>query len=1037
MISRFFIDHPIFASVISIVIALAGLTAMRNLPVEQYPNITPPQIVVSASFNGANAETMANDVASPLEQQILGAENMIYMYSQNSSTGNTNLQIYFALGSDANVAQIHVQNLANQALSQLPQQVQAQGVTITKQTPNILMVVAIQSPSDRYDSLFMSNYAQVNVVNELELLPGISTISTIGQRNYAMRIWLRPDIMAQMGITTSEVINAVNEQNTDFGIGQVGQAPNSHPVSLTVPMGALGRLATPEQFEEIIVRADINGAIVRLKDIGSVELGAQNYVVDGSVNGKPAILLAIYQQYGANAIDVADSVKTAMKRISKRFPHGLEYSVPYDTTTFVQISIEEVVQTIIEATILVVIVMFIFLQNLRVTLIPFMALLVSLLGAFAGIWVIGYSINTLTLFAMVLAIGIVVDDAIVVAENVERNLRMLKLSPRDAARKAMDEVTAPVVAIVFVLCAVFIPIAFLGGIAGQLYKQFAITITISVFFSGLVALTLSPAIAAIVLKPHEKTSKAADWFNRGLEKVTDGYIKIASWVIHHTVPAVITFCLLVGLLLYFFKTTPTGFVPMEDQGYVIGLAYLPDGASLDRNAKVSDQIYKICMQNDAVENVVSLTGFSLIESIDRTNVAAHFITLKPWSERKKKSQHAAAVIQELNKAFRYTIQDAGVLAVSPPAIQGLGTVGGFEFWIENRGDGGNKALELAVKNFLAEAKKRPELGTIRSTAEFDNMQFFLDLDRNKAKCMGVAIADVFQALQAFFGAYYINNFNKFGLVYQVLVQAEPSYREKPENLRDIYVRSSSGEMVPITTLVSVKYQPGPNLITRFNDFTASHLIGGPAKGYSTGQAIKAMEELAKTLPEDMYYGWSGQAYQEIASGGTSSVAFIAGLVMVFLILSALYEKWSLPFAIILIVPFGTLGAFIAIRLLGMSNDVYFQIGLVTLIALSAKNSILIVEFALMKMEEGLSVYDAALEAAKLRFRAIIMTSLVFICGVLPLVFSSGAGAASRHSVGVGVLGGMIAATTFALCFVPLFFVLCARKIKVKKREELK
>jgi hydrophobe/amphiphile efflux-1 (HAE1) family protein len=1038
MISRFFIDHPIFASVISIVIALAGLTAMRALPIEQYPNITPPEIVLSTTFNGANASTMANDVASPLEQQILGAENMIYMYSQNSSTGKMNLEVYFALGSDANVAQIHVQNLANQAQAQLPSQVQSQGVTITKQTPNILMIVAIQSPSERYDSLFMSNYSNVNIVNELELLPGLSSISVIGQRNYAMRIWLRPDLMAQLGITANDVTNAISEQNSDFGIGQLGQAPNTTPVSLTIPMAAQGRLTTPEEFENIIIRADLTGAIVKLKDIGRVELGAQDYSVDGSLNGKPAILLAIYQQYGANAIDVAKSVRVAMKKISKRFPHGLEYSVPYDTTEFIKISIEEVVHTIFEATFLVILVMFIFLQNLRATLIPVLALMVSILGAFAGIWLIGYSINTLTLFAMVLAIGIVVDDAIVVAENVERNLRALKLSPREAARRAMDEVTAPVIAIVFVLCAVFIPIAFLGGIAGQLYKQFAITIAISVFFSGLVALTLSPAIAAIVLRPHTKTSKPAQWFNNGLEKVTHGYLKIASWMIRHTVFALVSFGIIVAALIYFFKTTPTGFVPNEDQGYVIALAYLPDGASLDRNAKVSAQIKEICMNNPAVEKVVSLTGFSLIESIDRTTVGSHFVTLKDWSKRKAKNQHADAVIKELSEAFRYQIQDSEVIVVNPPAIQGLGTVGGFEFWIENRGDGGNTALAAAVNNFIEEAKKTPALGTMHTTAQFDNMQFYVDLDREKAKCLGVGVADVFQALQTFFGASYVNNFNKYGLVYQVLVQAEPSYREKLDNLSDVYVRSTSGEMVPINSLVSVEYTTGPNLISRFNDFPSAQIIGGPAKGYTSGQAIQAMEELAKTvLPDDMYFGWSGQAYQEIASGGTSNVAFIAGLVMIFLILSALYERWSLPFAIILIVPFGTLGAFIAIRLLGMPNDVYFQIGLVTLIALSAKNSILIVEFALMKMKEGMSVHEAAIEAARLRFRAIVMTSLVFICGVLPLVFSSGAGAASRHSVGVGVLGGMIAATTLALCYVPFFFTLCARRIKVEKKEEPK
>lgn len=1035
MISRFFIDHPIFASVISIIIALAGLTAMRALPIEQYPNITPPEIVLSAVFNGANAETMANDVASPLEQQILGAENMIYMYSQNSSTGKMSLQVYFALGSDANVAQIHVQNLANQAIAQLPQQVQQQGLTITKQTPNILMIVAIESPSDRYDSLFMSNYASINVVNDLELLPGISSISIIGQRDYAMRIWLRPDKLAQLGITANEVVSAVSDQNSDFGIGQLGQAPNQSPVSLTIPMATQGRLATPEEFENIIVRADVNGAIVRIKDVGRVELGAQDYSVDGTLNGKPAILLAIYQQYGANAIDVAKSVRKAMDKISKRFPTGLEYTVPYDTTEFIQISINEVIKTMFEATLLVVLVMFIFLQNLRVTLIPVLALMVSILGAFAGIWALGYSINTLTLFAMVLAIGIVVDDAIVVAENVERNLRTLKLSPKEAARKAMDEVTAPVIAIVFVLLAVFLPIAFLGGIAGQLYKQFAITIAISVFFSGLVALTLSPAIAAIVLKPHTTTSKPALWFNRGLERVTEGYLKIAGWVIRHTVIGIVAFCVLVAVLVYFFKSTPTGFVPNEDQGYVIALAYLPDGASLDRTAAVSDEITKICLNHPGIEKVVSLTGFSLIEGIDRTTVGTHFITLKNWNQRKAKNLHADGIIKDLNKTFRYAIQDSAVITVNPPAIQGLGTVGGFEFWIENRGDGGPKALDAQVKKFIQAAKNKPALGALQTTAQFDNMQFYVDLDREKAKCLGVAVSDVFQALQTFFGSVFVNNFNKFGLVYQVLVQAESDYRERVDNLNNVYVRSDQGEMVPITSLVSIKYTTGPNLVSRFNDFNAAQIIGGPSAGHTSGQAIKAMEELAKSeLSEDMFYGWSGQAYQEIASGGASYVVFIAGILMVFLILAALYEKWSLPFAIILIVPFGTFGAFLAIRLLGMANDVYFQIGLVTLIALAAKNAILIVEFALMKMEEGMSVAEAAIEAARLRFRAIIMTSLVFICGVLPLVFSSGAGAASRHSVGTGVLGGMITATTLALLFVPLFFVLCAKRIKVKEKK---
>lgn len=1036
MISRFFIDHPIFASVISLMISFAGITAIQNLPIEQYPNITPPEIQVMATYNGANAETMANDVASPLEQQILGAENMIYMYSQNSSTGNMTLEVYFAIGSDPNMAQVNVQNLISQAMSQLPDAVQQEGITIQKQTPNILLIVSIQSPDGRYDETFISNYANINIVNELELLPGISNISVIGQRNYSMRIWLRPDLMAQLGITTNDVINCVKEQNKDFGIGQLGQAPNSKPVVMTVPMAAQGRLSTPEEFENIILRANLDGSFVLLKDVANVDLGAQDYTVNGSLDGKPTIQLAIYQEYGANALDVANSVRKAMEKISQRFPGGVVYSIPYDTTRFIKSSIAEVVRTIFEAALLVMLVIFIFLQNARATLIPILALLVSITGTFAGMYALGYSINTLTLFGVVLAIGIVVDDAIVVVENVERNLRVLKLSPKEAARKAMDEVTAPVIAIVFVLCAVFVPIAFLGGIAGQLYKQFAITIAISVFFSGLVALTLSPALAAILLKPHVRLPKPAVWFNNGLEKVTHGYLKVASWILHHEKIGIFIFCVMIGLLGYLFKVTPTSFVPNEDQGYVIAMANLPDAASLDRTEKIAEQIEKIAMKHPGVEHVVSLTGFSMIESLDRTTIGTNFIILKDWKERKAKNLHADQILKDLNGEFYSLIQDAQVMVLNPPAIQGLGTVGGFEFWIENRGDGGNKALESALQEFISAAKQHPELAPLHTTAQFNNLQFYVDIDRYKTRALGVTIGDVYEALQTLLGSVYVNNFNKFGRVYQVIVQAQPDFREKLEDLGNMYVRSSTDQMVPLKSLISISYTKGPNLVSRFNDFTAAEIIGGPAPGYTSGQAIAAMEELAKTvLPEDFSFGWSGEAYQEIASGGTSSIVLVAGLLMVFLILSALYEKWSLPFAILMAVPFGTLGAFAAIWIEGMPNDVYFQIGLVTLIALSAKNAILIVEFALMKYHEGLSVTDAALEAAKLRFRAILMTSLTFILGVMPLVFSSGAGAASRHSVGVGVLGGMIAATTLALCFVPLFFKIFSRWLKKSPTEK--
>lgn len=1028
MISRFFIQHPVFASVISLMIVFAGLVAMHNLPIEQYPNITPPLIQVTTTYNGANADTMANDVASPLEQQILGAENMIYMYSQNSCTGTMTLDIYFAIGSNADMAQVNVQNLVYQAQAQLPMEVQKEGIIITKQTPNILVVVALQSPEGRYDQTYVSNYANINVVNELELLPGISNISVIGQRNYSMRIWLRPDLMAQMGISPNDIVTAIQEQNNDYGIGQLGQAPNVRPVPLTVPLSTQGRLSTPEEFGNIVLRADLSGSMVLLKDVATVTLGAQDYIVDGELDGKSAILLAIYQEYGANAIDVANSIEKEMKKLSERFPKGLEYSIPYDSTRFIRSSIADVIRTMLEAAILVVLVVFIFLQKLRATLIPVMALIVSIIGTFAGMYVLGYSINTLTLFGMVLAIGIVVDDAIVVVENVERNMREKNLPPKEAAIKAMEEVTAPVIAIVFVLCAVFIPVAFLGGIAGELYRQFAMTIAISVAVSGLVALSLSPSIAALILKPHSKTSRLGDWFNRGLQRVTKGYISVTRWMISKTVLGLGIIALLLGTLVYFFHKTPKSFVPDEDQGYLIAFASLPDAASLDRTVAVDQKIEEIAKKHPGVDNVVSLTGFSIIESLNRTTIGTNFIVLKDWKYRKAKNLHADGISRDLQKEF-FKIQDANVILLNPPAIQGLGTVGGFEFWLENRGDGGPEALKSALQGFIEKAKSRPELGPLHTTAQFNNLQFYVDLDRYKAEALGLSIREVFQALQTLVGSVYVNNFNKYGRVYQVIVQAKPEYRERLDDLGDMYIRSAHGQMVPLKSVISIRYSKGANLVSRFNDYPAAEILGGPAPGYTSGQAIKAMLELTKDLPPDISYGWSGEAYQEIATGGTSSIVLLAALLMVFLILAALYERWTIPLAILMAVPFGAFGAFCAIWFKGMSNDVYFQIGLVTLIALSAKNAILIVEFAMIKRKEGMDLVEAALEAARLRFRAILMTSLTFIMGVIPLVTSQGAGAASRHSVGVGVLGGMLAATTLALFFVPFFFRLLYRDKK--------
>jgi len=1035
MISSFFIDRPIFACVLSILITLAGLFALKALPIEQYPNITPPQIQVSATYAGADAMTTALSVAAPLEQQINGVDHMIYMYSQNSSTGNMILSIFFSIGTDINMAQVNVQNRVSQAMPLLPQQVQYQGITLQKQTPTILLLVAVQSPDGRYDNVFISNYTQINIVNELLRLPGVSNASIINARNYSMRIWLRPDRLAQLQLTADDIVNAIQEQNKDFTAGMLGMPPMAPHITMTVPMTGLGRLSDPKEYENIILKANLDGSFVRIKDIGYVELGAQSYDIDGKLDGKDSMLIAVYQEFGANALDVANEVKKKMMETSKNFPSGLVYTIPYDTTDFIKQSITEVVKTIFEAAVLVSLVVLIFLQSWRATLVPVIAMIVSIVGTFAGMHVMGFSLNTLTLFGLVLAIGIVVDDAIVVIENVERNIRELKMAPKEAAHQAMKEVSGPVVAIVFVLCAVFIPVAFLGGIAGQLYKQFAITISVSVVISGIVALTLSPALAALLLKPNISTSRFAIWFNRSFDRFTAGYLVGANWILKRAWFGLLLFAGCLAVLGFLSHTIPTSFVPEEDQGYVIAVANMPDAASLDRTNNVDQEITKIALEQPGVNHVTSLTGFSLLESLNRIQVGTNFITLDDWSKRKSPSLQASVIASALNKKY-FKIPQAQIFVFNPPAIQGLGTVGGFEFWIESHGDATIQELEEVTRNVIKKAEERSELQGLSTAIQTDNLQLFIDLDRYKARALNISIGDILSTLQIFFGSLYVNLFNKFGQVFQVTVQSDPEYRAVINNLGDMYVRSSTQEMVPLKALMSLHYGKGPNLISRFNGYTASKIIGTAAPGYSSGQSMAAMSEAAKeVLPTGMIPAWSGQAYQELAMGGTSMGILLIGVVMVFLILSALYERWSLPVAVILAVPFGLMGAFIAIWIRGTSNDVYFDIGLVTLIALSAKNAILIVEFAMIKRHEGMTVAEAAVEAAKLRFRAILMTSLTFILGVVPLLISKGAGAASRHSVGTGVFGGMIAATILAVFLVPLFYKLIDQN--AERREEKK
>lgn len=1027
MISKFFLKHPIFAIVISILITLAGVVSLHNLSIEQYPNITPPQIQVTTSYPGASAKILSDTVASPLETQINGVENMIYMYSQNSASGDLALSVYFDIGSDVDQALNNVQDRVDLALSTLPEEVQKEGVVVKKETPTILQIVAVESEGGREDEVFTSNYATIYIADTLLRLPGVSDAKLINARDYSMRVWLRADKMAQLGISTSTVVDAISEQSTDYPIGLLGQAPTDGPVALTLPVTALGRLSDPSQFDQIILRATEDGSTVRISDIGYTQLGAEDYTVKGKMNGKNTTLIAVYQEYGANALDVAASVKATMKKLQKRFPAGITYSIPYDTTTFIKISIREVEKTLYIAAVLVSLVILVFLQNIRATLIPVIAMAVSIIGAFSGIYLLGFSLNTLTLFGLVLAIGIVVDDAIVVVENVERNMREKHLNSLDAAFVAMEEVSSPIIAIVCVLCAVFIPVAFLGGIAGELYKQFAMTLSVSVVISGIVALSLSPVLASMLLQKTSQKTALGKKFDLLLEKATNVYLKGARFLIEHPKYALSCFVAALAFLGLLFKTIPTGLVPDEDQGYLFTFANLPEGSSLDRTQEVTDIAEQIVRKNPAVDSFIAMTGFSLLENINRTPVGTYFITLKNWDERKTPAMQASAILKTLGQEFHGITQGA-VLPFNPPAIQGLGTVGGFEFWVVSEGDASDEKLEEITRSLIEKAKTRPEIGQLTTPIQSRCMQLFADLDRTKARALNVPIGEVYQTLQSFLGSIYVNNFNKYGHVFKVMVQADPEYRSSLEEIGNIFVRSTTGAMVPIKSLVSFRYSYGSNLISRFNTFPAARINGAASPGFSTSQAIAALQEVAdEVLPLDMEYAWSGEAYQEIKTGGTAFGVLLGALLLVFLILAALYERWSLPFIILLAVPFGILGALFAVFIRGLENDVYFQIGLVTLIGLAAKNAILIVEFAILRKKEGKDTKTAALEAAKERFRAILMTSFTFILGVMPLAISTGAGAASRHSVGTGVLGGMLSAVSLGVFFIPFFYYLIERR----------
>ncbi len=1017
--SKFFINRPIFASVVSIIIVIAGLVASQVLPIAQYPQIAPPTVMITATYPGASAETLARTVAAPIEEQLNGVENLSYFTSSASANGTVSITATFEVGTNVDIASVNVNNRVKAAEPRLPEEVRRNGVIVQKRSNDILQVVALDSEKGRYNTLFLSNYASLNIVDELKRVKGVGDVTVFGAQDYSMRVWLKPDRMAQLGLTTSDVSNAIKIQNAQNAAGKIGQEPAPGDQQLVYTVTAKGRLLTPEEFGNIVIRASGPGGMLRLKDIARIELGAYSYDQQVTLDGQPTIAMGVFLQTGANALEVAENVRARMDQLKNKFPEGMGYVIPFDTTRFVSASINEVVKTLVEAMLLVLAVVYIFLQNWRATLIPMIAVPISLIGTFAGLWLFGFSINTLTLFAMVLAIGIVVDDAIVVLENVERLMSEEKLPPRQAAIKGMKEVQGAVIATTLVLVAVFVPVAFLGGIAGQLYKQFAVTVAVSVAISSVVALTLTPALCAVVLKVQHGENKFFAPFNRLFERLTRSYISVVKLTLKHSIVVGLLFALVIGSIVAFFRVIPGSFVPAEDQGYLISALMLPDGATLKRTATTGENMRQMVAADPAVKHTFVVSGFDLIGGGNKPNAGTMFIPLHDWSEREAKAQDLAGKFM----GFGMMQPDGLGLVFNPPPIMGLGTAGGFEVYVQNRVDGDARKLNEVVQNFMAELQKHPEFTRVSTFFRPTVPQLFVEVDEPKALALGIPLDSVYSTLQSTMGALYVNDFNKAGRVYRVQLQAEADYRMKPEDIGKVYVRSAtSNAMIPLSAISSVKRVVGPEQVERFNGFVAAKVMGDSKAGVSSGDAIKIVEEVAAaTLPSGYEISWTGQAFQEKRSAGSSFQAFAFAIVMVFLILAAQYEKWSLPLAVVMAVPFALIGALTAIWVRGMPNDIYFQIGLVVLIGLASKNAILIVEFAAQKYAEGKSVVDAALEGARLRFRPIIMTSLAFVLGVFPLVKATGAGAAARQSMGTGVFGGMLAATFIATLFIPLFF----------------
>jgi len=1029
MLSQFCIRRPIFASVLSILIVIAGLLAGRVLPMGQYPDITPPVVFISTSYEGADAQTLAKTVAAPIEDQLSGVEGLLYYETSIRSNGNIRITCTFEVGTNPNDAMLEINNRVRSAERRLPESVRQNGVNVRKRSEETLMIVPFYSPNGTLKPIQLADYVNLNVVDAIKRVPGVGDADVFGNAQSAMRIWLNPKKMAQLGITAIDVRKAIEEQNHQYAAGKVGTSPTTDDQQLVYTIRTKGQLLTPEEFGNITVRSRGADGIVRIHDIARVEVGNRSYEAYNQLNDVPSVTFAVYLQTGANAMQTAVDVRKRLQELSKNFPDDIAYVITDDNSRFVEAALNEVVQTLLEAGLLVLLVVYLFLQNWRATLIPMLAVPVSLIGTLAGLWALNFSLNTLTLFAMTLAIGIVVDDAIVVLENVERIMETEKLNAFQASQKAMKEVAGALVAIVLVLSTVFTPVAFLGGIAGELYRQFAVTIGVSVVLSGFVALTLTPALCAILLRHKSKPFKIFQLFNDGFERFKLNYIKGVSFNLRHRwFTAAILVAVTVGCW-EFLQIVPTSFVPREDQGILRVAIQLPEGATLNRTGVVVTDLSRAIRKIPEVENVTALVANDTIANDTKSNAASLIVQLKPWDQRTRSAETIRRQLQTLVNART----DAVGQAVNPAPIRGLGRAGGLDFYIQSRESDTPLELQQVAEDFRQRLVSKPEISSARSMIQADAPQLYLTVDEAKALAMGVAISDVYDTLGYFMGGKYVNDFTRIGKIFRVIIQADAPYRMTPESLGELYVRSDTGKMVPLSTLAHVERTSGPESLKRENGFLAASMNVNAAQGYSTGDVIRTVDAESQYLPSGYYVDWTGQAFHEKRIGSSSAAAFAFGLIIVFLILAAQFERWSLPIAVVMAVPYSVLGALVATYFRGFSNDIYFQIGLLVLIGLTAKNAILIVEFAAQKMEEGMEARQAALEAAKLRLRPIVMTSMAFILGVIPLATATGAGAAARQSMGTGVLGGMLAATFITTFFIPVFFTwFVSKKIKARR-----